>query len=105
MRIQYQIEGGLFYSNLNKPVTFDLDGQEAHAVQQLLPAAQVAPAPKKPKKLTMQTADKQRYKVTIEDQGKSSVIELHDTMTNPQQRQLLELLKAKAAQARTAGKK
>ena len=107
MRIQIKMEGGLFFSNLNKPVTIEVDklpAQEAAELRQLLKTAQVSKLPKPAGKPSPQAADMQQYKITIEDKGKRHAVDLNDKLDDPDLRKLLNFLKAKAAELRAAGK-
>ncbi|MCI0692405.1 hypothetical protein L0337_10435 [candidate division KSB1 bacterium] len=106
MRIEFKTEGGFaYFPGLNKPVTIDSDDlpeQEAGELQQMLQEARFFELPKTPGKISPQAADFKQYKVTIKDKKGKHTVQLTDMTDDPHLQKLLNFLKVKASQARTA---
>jgi hypothetical protein len=103
MRIQFKTEGGFFFSNLNKPVTIDLDElppQEAGELQQLLQTARFFELPQRLGAPLAKAADMQQYKITVEHPEGSHTVQLTDLLDDPHLRKLVDVLKAKTLQKR-----
>ena len=109
MRIEFKMEGGVaYFPGLSKPVSIDTDQLPEHAraeLENLVKEAHFFELPGGPAPARKRGADTYQYRITIEAGEQRHTLHLVDPIENPDLQKMVGLLRKRAKEILSAGRK